>query len=40
MKLTLSARYVEEEQTKRLQQLSYLHFRHHETVNVPTRGCV
>ena len=40
MKLTLSARYVEEKQTRRLQQLSYVYFRNHETVDVPARGCV
>ena len=40
MKLTLSGRDVEKEQAKRLQQLSYIHFRHHETIDVPAWGCV
>ena len=35
MKLTLSVRYVEEEQAKRLQQLSHLHLWHHQAVHVP-----
>ena len=40
MKLTCSGRYVEEEQAERLQQLSNIHIRHHETVNVPPWGRV
>ena len=40
VKLTLFGRYVEEEQAKRLHQLSHIHLRHHETIDVPAWGRV